>query len=120
MPPIAAKRITVVFINNGIYGMTGGQMAPTTPLGKKSTTTPFGRNMWTEGAPIHVCEMLATLDAPVFIERVALGSVKQIMQAAKVLRRALENQVEGPGIFVRRGAVALPHKQLRLLRLSIL
>jgi 2-oxoisovalerate ferredoxin oxidoreductase beta subunit len=91
------EAITVVFINNGIYGMTGGQMAPTTPLGKKSTTTPFGRNMWTEGAPIHVCEMLATLDAPVFIERVALGSVKQIMQAAKVLRRALEIQVKGLG-----------------------
>jgi 2-oxoisovalerate ferredoxin oxidoreductase beta subunit len=89
--------ITVVFINNGIYGMTGGQMAPTTPLGKKSTTTPFGRNMWTEGAPIHVCEMLATLDAPLFIERVGLGSVKQIMQASKVLRRALENQVKGLG-----------------------
>ena len=89
--------ITVIFINNGIYGMTGGQMAPTTPLGMKSTTSPFGRNMWTEGAPIHVCEMLATLDAPVFIERVALGSVKQIMQAAKVVRRALEVQVKGLG-----------------------
>ena len=50
-PPTAAKPITVIFVNNGIYGMTGGQMAPTTPLGKKSTTSPFGRNEWTEGYP---------------------------------------------------------------------
>ena len=72
--------ITVIFINNGIYGMTGGQMAPTTPLGKKTTTSPFGRNQWTEGFPVHVCELLASLEAPVYIERVALGNNKQIMQ----------------------------------------
>lgn len=89
--------ITVIFVNNGIYGMTGGQMAPTTPLGKKSTTTPLGRNALTEGYPIHVCEMLNTLDAPVFIERVSLGSTKHIMAAAKVIRRAVENQVKGLG-----------------------
>ena len=89
--------ITVIFVNNGIYGMTGGQMAPTTPLGKKTTTSPFGRNQWTEGFPIHICEMLASLEAPVFLERVALGNNKQIMQAARVLRRAVENQVKGLG-----------------------
>jgi 2-oxoisovalerate ferredoxin oxidoreductase beta subunit len=89
--------ITVVFVNNGIYGMTGGQMAPTTPLGGKTTTSPFGRNQWTEGFPLHVCELLASMEAPVFIERVALGSNKQIMQAARVLRRAVENQVKGLG-----------------------
>lgn len=89
--------ITVIFVNNGIYGMTGGQMAPTTPLGKKSTTSPFGRNAFNEGYPLHVCELLATLEAPVFIERVALGNNKQIMNAAKVLRRAVENQVRGLG-----------------------
>jgi 2-oxoisovalerate ferredoxin oxidoreductase beta subunit len=89
--------ITVVFVNNGIYGMTGGQMAPTTPLGGKTTTSPFGRNQWTEGFPLHVCELLASMEAPVFIERVALGSNKQIMQAARVLRRAVENQVNGLG-----------------------
>jgi 2-oxoisovalerate ferredoxin oxidoreductase beta subunit len=71
--------ITVIFVNNGIYGMTGGQMAPTTPLGKKSTTTPFGRNAHTEGYPVHVCELLNSLEAPVFIERVALGNAKQIL-----------------------------------------
>jgi 2-oxoisovalerate ferredoxin oxidoreductase beta subunit len=91
------EAITVIFVNNGIYGMTGGQMAPTTPLGKKSTTSPFGRNAATEGYPIHVCEMLNSLDAPVYIERVALGNNKQIMQAAKVIRKAVENQVKGLG-----------------------
>jgi 2-oxoisovalerate ferredoxin oxidoreductase beta subunit len=89
--------ITVIFVNNGIYGMTGGQMAPTTPLGGKTTTSPFGRNQWTEGFPLHVCELLASMEAPVYIERVALGNNKQIMQAARVLRRAVENQVKGLG-----------------------
>ena len=89
--------ITIIFVNNGIYGMTGGQMAPTTPLGKKSTTSPLGRNAQTEGYPLHVCELLNTLEAPVFIERVSLGSTKHIMAAAKTIRRAVENQVKGLG-----------------------
>jgi 2-oxoisovalerate ferredoxin oxidoreductase beta subunit len=89
--------ITIIFVNNGIYGMTGGQMAPTTPLGKKSTTSPYGRNALTDGYPLHVCELLNTLDAPVFIERVSLGSTKHIMAAAKVFHRAIENQVKGLG-----------------------
>jgi 2-oxoisovalerate ferredoxin oxidoreductase beta subunit len=91
------ESITVIFVNNGIYGMTGGQMAPTTPIGKKSTTSPFGRNPFTDGFPIHVCEMLNSLDAPVFIERVSLGNNKQIMHAAKVIKGAVENQVKGLG-----------------------
>src|SRR5450755_3006038 len=89
--------ITVIFVNNGIYGMTGGQMAPTTPLGKKTTTSPLGRNAQTEGYPLHVCELLNTLEAPVFIERVSLGTTKHIMAAAKVIHRAIENQVKGLG-----------------------
>jgi 2-oxoisovalerate ferredoxin oxidoreductase beta subunit len=89
--------ITVIFVNNGIYGMTGGQMAPTTPLGKKSTTSPFGRDAVEHGYPLRICELLATLEAPVFIERVALGNNKQIMAAQRVIRRALENQVRGLG-----------------------
>jgi 2-oxoisovalerate ferredoxin oxidoreductase beta subunit len=72
-------------------------MAPTTPLGKKSTTSPFGRAAANEGYPLHVCELLNSLEAPVFIERVALGNNKQIMHAAKVLRKAIENQVKGLG-----------------------
>jgi 2-oxoisovalerate ferredoxin oxidoreductase beta subunit len=91
------ENITVIFVNNGIYGMTGGQLAPTTPLGKKSTTTPLGRQAANEGYPLHVCELLATLEAPVFLERVGLGNNKQIMNAAKVIKRAVENQVRGLG-----------------------
>jgi len=91
------ESMTVIFVNNGIYGMTGGQMAPTTPLGKRSTTSPFGREKWNDGYPLHVCELLNQLDAPVYLERVALGDNKQIMHAAKAIRRALEYQVNGLG-----------------------
>ena len=91
------EAITVIFVNNGIYGMTGGQMAPTTPLGRKTTTSPLGRDALNEGFPIHVCELLNSLQAPVYIERVSLGNSKQIMHAAKVVKRAVENQVKGLG-----------------------
>ncbi len=91
------ESITVIFVNNGIYGMTGGQMAPTTPLGKKTTTSPLGRDAMNEGFPLHVCEVLNSLEAPVYIERVALGNNKQIMHAAKVVKHAVENQVKGLG-----------------------
>jgi 2-oxoisovalerate ferredoxin oxidoreductase beta subunit len=89
--------ITVIFINNAIYSMTGGQMAPTTLLGQKSATSPKGRSAATEGYPLHVCELLATLEAPVYIERVGLGDAKQIMQAARAIKRAVDNQVRGLG-----------------------
>jgi 2-oxoisovalerate ferredoxin oxidoreductase beta subunit len=91
------ENITVFFVNNAIYGMTGGQMAPTTLLGQKSTTSPFGRNVWNEGNPIKVCEVLNALDAPVYLERVALGNNKLIMGAARAVRRALEVQMRGQG-----------------------
>jgi 2-oxoisovalerate ferredoxin oxidoreductase beta subunit len=91
------EAISVIFVNNAIYGMTGGQMAPTTLLGEKTTTTPLGRDPALQGYPIKVCELLATLEAPVYLERVALGSNKQIMAAGRVIRRALENQVHGLG-----------------------
>jgi 2-oxoisovalerate ferredoxin oxidoreductase beta subunit len=91
------ENITIFFINNAIYGMTGGQMAPTTLLGQKSTTTPFGRSVWNEGYPLRVCELLAALEAPVYLERVALGDNKQIMKAARAVRRAIEDQVKGLG-----------------------
>ncbi len=89
--------ITVIFINNAIYSMTGGQSAPTTLLGQKSMTSPNGRNAANEGYPLHVCELLATLQAPVYIERVGLGDAKQIMQAARAIKKAVENQVRGLG-----------------------
>jgi 2-oxoisovalerate ferredoxin oxidoreductase beta subunit len=91
------ENVTFIFVNNAIYGMTGGQMAPTTLIGQKSTTTPFGRNPWNEGYPIKVCELLATLEAPVYLERVALGNNKQIMSAARAVRKALETQKRGLG-----------------------
>jgi 2-oxoisovalerate ferredoxin oxidoreductase beta subunit len=91
------ENITVLFVNNAIYSMTGGQVAPTTLLGQKSTTTPGGRQAATEGYPLHVSELLATLEAPVYIERVGLGDNKQIAQAARAIKRAVENQVRGLG-----------------------
>jgi 2-oxoisovalerate ferredoxin oxidoreductase beta subunit len=91
------EHISVIFVNNAIYSMTGGQFAPTTLLGQKSTTTPLGRRAAMEGYPLHVSELLATLEAPVYIERVALGDNRQIMQAARAVRRAVENQVRGLG-----------------------
>lgn len=91
------EHISVIFVNNAIYSMTGGQFAPTTLLGQKSTTTPLGRSAAAEGYPLHVSELLATLEAPVYIERVALGDNRQIMQTARAVRRAVENQVRGLG-----------------------
>jgi len=91
------ENITAIFVNNAIYSMTGGQCAPTTLIGQKSTTTPNGRNPMTEGYPLRVSELLATLEAPAYIARVGLGDNKQIAQANKAIRRAVENQVKGLG-----------------------
>jgi 2-oxoisovalerate ferredoxin oxidoreductase beta subunit len=91
------ENITVIFVNNAIYSMTGGQAAPTTLLGMKSTTTPNGRNAATEGFPLHVSELLSTLQAPAYIERVGLGDNKQIAQTARAIKRGIENQVRGLG-----------------------
>jgi len=91
------ENISVFFINNAIYGMTGGQMAPTTMIGQRTTTTPRGRAEVVHGNPIRVCELLATLPAPTYITRVALGNSKQIMQTRKAIRKALQNQIEGKG-----------------------
>ena len=91
------ENVTVIFVNNAVYSMTGGQYAPTTLIGQKSTTSPLGRSAANEGYPLHVSELLATLQAPVYIERVGLGDNKQIAQAARSIRRALENQVQGLG-----------------------
>ncbi len=91
------ENITVIFVNNAIYSMTGGQMAPTTLLGQTSTTTPLGRSAAHEGYPMRMSELLATLSAPVYIERVGLGDNKQIAQASRAVRKAIENQVRGLG-----------------------
>jgi 2-oxoisovalerate ferredoxin oxidoreductase beta subunit len=91
------EKITVFFINNAIYGMTGGQMAPTTLVGQKSTTSPWGRRPSNEGFPLHMAELISNLEAPVYVERVALSDNKNIMKARKAVRRALENQRDGIG-----------------------
>jgi 2-oxoisovalerate ferredoxin oxidoreductase beta subunit len=91
------ENIAAIFVNNAVYSMTGGQAAPTTLLGQKSTTTPNGRSAATEGYPLRVSELLATLEAPVYIARVGLGDNKQIAQADRAIRRAVENQVRGLG-----------------------
>ena len=86
------EKFTTFFINNAIYGMTGGQMAPTTLLGQRSTTSQYGRAVEQAGAPIRVCELLATLDGAVYVERVALNSPANISKAKKAVRRAFEVQ----------------------------
>ena len=91
------EKITVFFVNNAIYGMTGGQMAPTTLLGQKSTTSPWGRRPGNEGFPLHMCELISTLEAPVYVERVALCDNKNIMRARRAVRKALEIQRDGGG-----------------------
>jgi 2-oxoisovalerate ferredoxin oxidoreductase beta subunit len=91
------EAITVIFINNAIYGMTGGQMAPTTLIDQKSSTSPYGRSAENEGYPIHVAELLNSLDAPVFIERTSLHTPKHVNRTRKALRRALQAQVEKKG-----------------------
>ncbi len=91
------EKITVFFVNNAIYGMTGGQMAPTTLVGQKSTTSPWGRRPVNEGFPLHMAEMLSSLEAPVYIERVALSDNKNIMKARRAVRKALELQRAGAG-----------------------
>jgi 2-oxoglutarate ferredoxin oxidoreductase subunit beta len=91
------EKITTIFVNNAIYGMTGGQMAPTTLVGQKTTTSPFGRDKDWCGAPIRMSEMLATIDGSAFIERVALNSNANIIKAKKAIRKAFECQMEGKG-----------------------
>ena len=91
------EKITVIFVNNSIYGMTGGQMAPTSLIGQKTTTSPFGRSQEVNGNPIRVSEMLATLDGPAYIERVSLHDVKHVMAAKKAVKKAFEYQLAGKG-----------------------
>ncbi len=91
------ENITVIFVNNAIYGMTGGQMAPTTLIGQKTTTSPLGREAKVNGNPIRVSEMLATLDGPALIERVSVHDVKHVLAAGKAIKKAFQYQIEGRG-----------------------
>ena len=91
------ENITVIFVNNAIYGMTGGQMAPTSLPGQVTQTSPYGRDVNTVGYPVKVCEMLAQLEGPAYLERVAVNSVKNVKAAKKAIRRAFENQINKKG-----------------------
>ena len=91
------ENITVIFINNAIYGMTGGQMAPTSLVGQKTTTSPRGRSAQNEGYPIRMCELITTLEAPIYVERTALVDFKTINRTKKAIRKALKNQMENKG-----------------------
>ena len=91
------ENITVIFVNNAIYGMTGGQMAPTSLPGQVTQTSPYGRDVKHCGWPIKVSEMLATLEAPAYITRVAVNNVKNVKNAKKAIKKAFQNQMEGKG-----------------------
>ena len=91
------ENVTIIFINNAIYGMTGGQMAPTSLVGQVTQTSPYGRDAKTQGMPIRICELLSTLDAPAYLERVAVNNVMHVRQAKKAILKAFKNQVEGKG-----------------------
>lgn len=91
------EKITVVFINNAIFGMTGGQMAPTTLPGMRSTTSVKGRDIKKQGYPMKICEMLASLDGPYFLERCAVDTPKNVVKTKKALKKAFNNQINDKG-----------------------
>ena len=91
------ENVTTIFINNAIYGMTGGQMAPTTLPGQVTQTSPYGRDPKTQGNPIRVSEMLATLDGPAYIERVTVDTIPHIKQAKAAIKKAFQMQLDGKG-----------------------
>lgn len=91
------ENLTIIFINNAIYGMTGGQMAPTSLPGQVTQTSPYGRDVNTVGYPVKVCELLSTLEAPYYIERVAVNNVKNVRRATKAIKKAFQNQMDGKG-----------------------
>lgn len=94
------ENITVIFVNNAIYGMTGGQMAPTTLPEQRTQTSPFGRDVETAGYPIRVCEMLSTLDGVGYAERVSVDSIPNIRRAKRAIKKGFQNQKEGKGFSI--------------------
>ena len=91
------ENITIIFINNAIYGMTGGQMAPTSLPGQVTQTSPYGRDVNLCGYPVKVCEMLSQLDGPEYLERVTVNNVKNVRNAKRAIKKAFQNQIEGKG-----------------------
>ncbi len=91
------ENITAIFINNAVYGMTGGQMAPTTMLGMKTTTSPFGRDPEFDGHPIKMSEIIGQVEGASYVERVAVNSPANIRKAKKAIKKAFQNQIDGKG-----------------------
>ena len=91
------ENITIIFVNNAIYGMTGGQMAPTTLPGQVTQTSPYGRDPKAVGLPVKVCELLQNVDGATYLERVAVNNVKNVKNAKKAIKKAFMNQIEGKG-----------------------
>lgn len=91
------EKITTIFVNNAIYGMTGGQMAPTTLVGQVTTTSPYGRNAETQGLPVRMAEMLGTLDGAYYIERTSTHDVANVIKTKKAIKKAFEYQMQGKG-----------------------
>ena len=91
------ENITIIFVNNAIYGMTGGQMAPTSLPGQVTQTSPYGRDTEKVGFPVKVCEMLSNVDGASYLERVAVNNVKNVKNAKKAIKKAFQNQLEGKG-----------------------
>ena len=94
------ENITIIFVNNAIYGMTGRQMAPTTLLGQVSTTSPYGRIKEIQGNPIRVCEMVSTLDGVAYAERVAVDCVQNVRAAKKAIKKGFEMQQQKKGLSI--------------------
>lgn len=94
------ENITVIFINNTIYGMTGGQMAPTTIIGQVTQTTPYGRDPKVQGYPIKICEMLAECEGTALAQRVSVDCPKNIISAKSAIKKAFQNQIEGKGFSI--------------------
>jgi 2-oxoglutarate ferredoxin oxidoreductase subunit beta len=94
------EKITTIFVNNTTYGMTGGQMAPTTLVGQKATTAQSGRNPETQGYPIRIAEMLSTLTGAIFVERVAVNTPANVRKAKAAIKRAFEVQKAGKGFGI--------------------
>jgi len=94
------EKITTIFVNNAIYGMTGGQMAPTTLIGQKATTAPYGRTSEHSGFPLRVSEMLATITSAVFVERVSVDTPGNIRKAKAAIKKAFQVQIEGKGFGI--------------------
>ncbi len=94
------EKFTTIFVNNAIYGMTGGQMAPTTLIGQKATTSPYGRDQASTGMPLKVSEMMATIDGAAFVERVSVHDVPNIRKAKKAIKKAFQVQIDGTGFGI--------------------